>query len=65
MRAGTSHREFSGGRRCPRNSQWFPSSPSLLPRGPLFQGVVTGAAAAFGYGLGLLAAAIIRWMLHR
>ncbi|WP_256673740.1 alpha/beta hydrolase [Nocardia cyriacigeorgica] len=44
---------------------WLSLTPSLLPRGPLFQGVVTGAAAAFGYGLGLLAAAIIRWMLHR
>nr|WP_280468284.1 alpha/beta-hydrolase family protein [Nocardia cyriacigeorgica] len=44
---------------------WLSLTPSLLPRGPLFQGVVTGAAAAVGYGLGVLVAAVIRWMLHR
>ncbi|WP_280222009.1 alpha/beta hydrolase [Nocardia neocaledoniensis] len=44
---------------------WLSLTPSLLPRGPLFQGVVTGAAAAFGYGLGLAIAALLRWMLHR
>lgn len=31
-------------------------TPSLLPRPPLFQGVVTGAAAASGYGLGVFVA---------
>ncbi|MBF6287588.1 alpha/beta hydrolase [Nocardia cyriacigeorgica] len=44
---------------------WLSLTPSLLPRDALFQGVVTGAAAAVGYGLGVLVAAIIRWMLHR
>ncbi|WP_324195174.1 alpha/beta-hydrolase family protein [Nocardia cyriacigeorgica] len=44
---------------------WLSLTPSLLPRDALFQGVVTGAAAAIGYGLGVLVAAIIRWMLHR
>ncbi|OPX10396.1 alpha/beta-hydrolase N-terminal domain-containing protein, partial [Gordonia sp. i37] len=31
---------------------WFSATPSLLPRGPLFQGIVSGAAAAVGYCLG-------------
>ncbi|MFE6922195.1 alpha/beta hydrolase [Nocardia sp. NPDC057663] len=44
---------------------WLSLTPSLLPRGPLFQGVVTGAAAAMGYGLGLAVAALLRWMLER
>ncbi|MFQ6396137.1 alpha/beta hydrolase [Nocardia sp. KC 131] len=44
---------------------WLSLTPSLLPRGPLFQGVVTGAAAAMGYGLGVLAAAIARWVVRR
>ena len=30
-------------------------TPSLLPRGPLFQGLVSGAAGAIGYGLGVFA----------
>ncbi|KQY37390.1 hypothetical protein ASD42_01970 [Nocardia sp. Root136] len=44
---------------------WLSLTPSLLPRGPLFQGIVTGAAAVFGYGLGVAVAALLRWMLHR
>ncbi|MFJ2666436.1 alpha/beta hydrolase [Nocardia fluminea] len=44
---------------------WLSLTPSLLPRGPLFQGVVTGAAAAFGYGLGIAVAALLRWMVQR
>ncbi|MFD6388479.1 alpha/beta hydrolase [Nocardia sp. NPDC060259] len=44
---------------------WLSLTPSLLPRGPLFQGVVTGAAAAFGYALGLAVAALMRWMVQR
>ncbi|MFD6399019.1 alpha/beta hydrolase [Nocardia sp. NPDC060249] len=44
---------------------WLSLTPSLLPRGPLFQGIVAGAAAAFGYGLGIAVAALVRWMLHR
>ncbi len=31
-------------------------TPSLLPRPPLFQGIVTGVAAASGYGLGVFLA---------
>jgi uncharacterized membrane protein len=35
-------------------------TPSLLPRGWLFQGVVSGIAAASGYGLGVVAAWLVR-----
>lgn len=42
---------------------WLSLTPSLLPRGPLFQGVVTGAAAAAGYGLGVLIAALLLQVL--
>lgn len=34
----------------------FSLTPSLLPRPPLFQGIVCGVAAASGYGIGVLAA---------
>jgi len=37
-------------------------TPSLLPRGPLFQGIVSGAAGAIGYGLGVFAVRLIRFM---
>jgi len=33
---------------------WLSLSPALLPRSGLFQGVVSGASAAIGYGLGSL-----------
>ena len=32
---------------------WLSLTPSLLPRGPLFQGLVSGAAGGIGYGLGV------------
>src|SRR5690606_11772630 len=35
-------------------------TPSLLPRPPLFQGLVRGISAAIGYGLGVLGARIWR-----
>src|SRR5215471_7149637 len=35
-------------------------APSLLPRGGLLQGVITGITAAIGYGLGVWAASIWR-----
>lgn len=44
---------------------WLSLTPSLLPRGPLFQGVVTGAVAVVGYGLGVAVTAGLGWMLHR
>ncbi|MFE3546387.1 alpha/beta hydrolase [Nocardia sp. NPDC059177] len=44
---------------------WLSLTPSLLPRGPLFQGLVSGAAAAVGYGLGVAVTALIGWLLQR
>ncbi|MGV0793362.1 alpha/beta hydrolase [Mycolicibacterium sp. XJ1819] len=41
---------------------WFSLTPSLLPRGPLFQAMVSGGAAAFGYGLGVFVVWLVRYM---
>jgi uncharacterized membrane protein len=41
---------------------WFSMTPSLLPRGPLFQGLVSGGAGAIGYGLGVFAVWLMRYM---
>src|ERR1700755_2743823 len=41
---------------------WFSLTPSLLPRGPLFQGVVSGCSGAIGYGLGVFAVWPVRVM---
>ncbi|PQM48848.1 hypothetical protein C1Y40_00930 [Mycobacterium talmoniae] len=41
---------------------WFSLSPSLLPRGPLFQGLVSGGSGAAGYGLGVFAVWLVRYM---
>jgi len=41
---------------------WLSLTPSLLPRGPLFQGIVSGAAGAIGYGLGVFAVWLVRFM---
>lgn len=41
---------------------WLSLTPSLLPRGPLFQGVVSGAAGAFGYALGVFLVWLVRYM---
>ena len=38
-------------------------TPSLLPRHPFFQGVVSGVAAAIGYGVGSAVSAIARWFV--
>ena len=40
-------------------------TPSLLPRGPLFQGLVSGAAGAVGYLIGVLAVWLVRYMMSR
>jgi uncharacterized membrane protein len=40
-------------------------TPSLLPRGPLFQGIVSGAAGAIGYMLGVFAVWMVRFMRSR
>ena len=41
---------------------WFSMTPSLLPRGPLFQSLVSGAAGAIGYGLGAFGVWLVRYM---
>ncbi|MDF2829056.1 MAG: transrane protein [Mycobacterium sp.] len=41
---------------------WLSLSPSLLPRGPLFQALVSGAAGAIGYGLGVFGVWLVRYM---
>lgn len=40
----------------------FSLTPSLLPRGPAIQGVLSGASAAAGYGLGALLAWLWAWL---
>ena len=40
-------------------------TPSLLPRGPLFQGLVSGVAGAIGYALGVFAVWLVRFMQSR
>jgi uncharacterized membrane protein len=44
---------------------WLSMTPSLLPRGPLFQGIVSGAAGATGYGLGVFAVWLYRYMFSK
>jgi uncharacterized membrane protein len=44
---------------------WFSLTPSLLPRGPLFQGIVSGAAGAAGYGIGVFGVWLVRFMASR
>lgn len=39
--------------------------PSLLPRPWLYQGIVSAISASIGYGLGVLASHIIRWLFDR
>ncbi|MBX7433537.1 alpha/beta-hydrolase family protein [Mycobacterium sp. Y57] len=41
---------------------WLSLTPSLLPRGPLFQGLVSGGAGAAGYMLGVLGVWLVRYM---
>ncbi len=41
---------------------WFSLTPSLLPRGPLFQALVSGGAGAIGYGLGVFGVWLVRYM---
>lgn len=40
-------------------------TPSLLPRGWVFQGLISGLLAAFGYGLGVFAAWLVNWVAGR
>jgi uncharacterized membrane protein len=41
---------------------WLSMTPSLLPRGPLFQGLVSAFCGSIGYGLGVLAVWFWRYM---
>ncbi|OIN78977.1 alpha/beta hydrolase [Mycobacterium malmoense] len=41
---------------------WFSMTPSLLPRGALFQGLVSGFSGATGYGLGVFGVWLVRYM---
>ncbi|OBI02774.1 hypothetical protein A5714_04945 [Mycobacterium sp. E2462] len=41
---------------------WLSLTPSLLPRGALFQGLVSGISGAIGYGLGVFAVWLVRYM---
>jgi len=41
---------------------WLSLTPSLLPRGPLFQAIVSGSAGAIGYGIGVFAVWLVRYM---
>jgi uncharacterized membrane protein len=44
---------------------WFSMTPSLLPRGPLFQGLVCGFSGAIGYGLGVFSVWLVRYMREK
>lgn len=44
---------------------WLSMTPSILPRGPLFQGVVSGGAAAIGYAIGTFFAWLARYLVSR
>ncbi|KQY03430.1 hypothetical protein ASD37_26730 [Mycobacterium sp. Root135] len=41
---------------------WLSLTPSLLPRGPLFQGLVSGAAGGIGYGIGVFGVWLVRYL---
>ena len=44
---------------------WFSMTPSLLPRGALFQGLVSGCSGAIGYGLGVFAVWLVRFLREK
>lgn len=44
---------------------WLSLTPSLLPRGWMFQGVVSGASAAIGYAVGVLGSMLVRYLVTR
>jgi uncharacterized membrane protein len=41
---------------------WLSLTPSLLPRGPLFQGIVSGAAGGIGYAIGVFSVWLVRYL---
>lgn len=44
---------------------WLSLTPTLLPRGPFFQGLITGASAAIGYSVGFLGSKLVRYLVQR
>jgi len=44
---------------------WLSMMPSLLSRGPLFQGMVSGISGALGYGVGVFVVWLVRYMQSR
>ena len=44
---------------------WASFTPSLLPRGPVTQGIIAGISAAVGYGIGVLVAYVWRALVDR
>ena len=44
---------------------WLAATPSLLPRGPLFQGLVGGGSAAIGYGVVVFFTWLARYLVSR
>ncbi|GAB3129133.1 alpha/beta-hydrolase family protein [Tsukamurella serpentis] len=44
---------------------WLSLTPSLLPRGPLFQSLISGGAGAIGYLIGVFAVWLVRYMRSR
>ncbi len=44
---------------------WLSLTPTLLPRGPFFQGLVTGVSAALGYAIGFLGSKLVRYLVQR
>ena len=44
---------------------WFSMTPTLLPRGPLFQALISALSAAAGYGIGVLASRATRYLVRR
>jgi uncharacterized membrane protein len=44
---------------------WLSLTPSLLPRGPLYQGLVSGLSGAIGYGLGVFSVWLVRFMREK
>jgi uncharacterized membrane protein len=41
---------------------WLAMTPSLLPRGPLYQGILSGAAGSIGYGIGVFGVWLVRYL---
>uniref|UniRef100_UPI0038CDC7BC alpha/beta hydrolase n=1 Tax=Mycolicibacterium arenosum TaxID=2952157 RepID=UPI0038CDC7BC len=41
---------------------WLSLTPSLLPRGPLFQGIVSGSAGGIGYAIGVFGVWLVRYL---